>query len=86
MFVTKKTLPRRTFLRGLGATSWVTWPICRPILLVMASATIPALPLFGFPENTPMANLLLTVLDKVGAPTEKLGDSRGLLRPDYLSV
>jgi hypothetical protein len=39
-----------------------------------------------YPENTPMANLLLTVLDKVGAPTPKLGDSTGLLQPDYLSV
>ena len=28
-----------------------------------------------YPENTPMSNLLLTVLNKVGVPTEKVGDS-----------
>jgi len=40
----------------------------------------------NYPENTPMANLLLTVLDKVGAPVQKLGDSTGLIQPDYLSL
>jgi hypothetical protein len=39
-----------------------------------------------YPENTHMANLLLTVLDKVGAPVAKLGDSTGLIQPDYLSI
>ena len=39
-----------------------------------------------YPENTPMTNLLLTILDKVGVRLEKLGDSTGLLDPDYLSV
>jgi hypothetical protein len=33
-----------------------------------------------------MANLLVTILDKVGVRVEKLGDSTGLLAPDYLSV
>src|SRR5215471_998554 len=28
-----------------------------------------------FPDKTPMTNLLLTILDKAGAPLEKLGDS-----------
>jgi hypothetical protein len=28
-----------------------------------------------YPENTPMSNLLLTILNKVGVPTEKVGDS-----------
>jgi len=32
-----------------------------------------------FPPETPMTNLLLSLLDLVGAPTEKLGDSTGLL-------
>ncbi len=40
----------------------------------------------AYPENTPMANLLVTILDKAGVHTEKLGDSTGPLRPDYLSV
>ena len=28
-----------------------------------------------YPENTPMSNLLLTMLNKVGVPTQKVGDS-----------
>jgi hypothetical protein len=40
----------------------------------------------AFPENTPMTNLLLTVLDKVGVHTEMLGDSTGRLEPDLLAI
>jgi hypothetical protein len=40
----------------------------------------------NYPENTPMTNLLVSVLDKAGVHTEKLGDSTGALKPDYLSV
>ena len=40
----------------------------------------------GYPENTPMANLLVTILDKAGVRVEKMGDSTGPLQPDYLSV
>ena len=29
----------------------------------------------AFPDKTPMTNLLLTIMDKAGAPIEKLGDS-----------
>src|SRR5262249_15390126 len=32
-----------------------------------------------YPENTPMANLLLTILDKAGVHQEKVGDSAGVL-------
>jgi hypothetical protein len=32
-----------------------------------------------YPENTPMANLLLTILDKAGVHQENIGDSTGLL-------
>jgi hypothetical protein len=39
-----------------------------------------------YPDNTPMTNLLVTLLDKAGAPVEKLGDSTGPLKPDYLSI
>ena len=39
-----------------------------------------------YPDNTPMANLLLTILDKVGVNMEKIGDSTGQLQPDPLSV
>jgi hypothetical protein len=32
-----------------------------------------------YPEGTPMANLLLTILDKAGVPQERVGDSTGML-------
>jgi len=32
-----------------------------------------------YPENTPMANLLMTILDKAGIPQESVGDSTGPL-------
>jgi hypothetical protein len=34
----------------------------------------------AYPENTPMSNLLVTILDKVGVRVGKLGDSTGLLQ------
>ncbi len=34
---------------------------------------------YQFPDNTPMTNLLVTILDKAGVPIEKLGDSTGSL-------
>jgi hypothetical protein len=37
------------------------------------------------PSGTPMTNLLVTLLDKVGAPVDALGDSTGRLTPDTLS-
>ncbi len=40
----------------------------------------------AYPDNTPMSNLLVTILDKAGVQTEKLGDSTGQLEPDYLSL
>ena len=39
-----------------------------------------------YPNNTPMTNLLVSVLDKAGVPTDKLGDSTGPIQPDYLSL
>ena len=32
-----------------------------------------------FPKDTPMSNLLLAMLDKLGVPAEKFGDSTGML-------
>ncbi len=32
-----------------------------------------------YPENTPMANLLMTILEKAGIPQENIGDSTGFL-------
>jgi hypothetical protein len=39
-----------------------------------------------YPDNTPMTNLLVALLDKAGAPIDKLGDSTGPLKLDYLSI
>jgi hypothetical protein len=36
--------------------------------------------------DTPMANLLVTILDRAGVPIEKLGDSTGPLKVDPLTV
>src|SRR5207237_786504 len=38
-----------------------------------------------YPDHTPMANLLLSMLDKAGVPTDGLGDSTGKLEIDHLS-
>jgi hypothetical protein len=39
-----------------------------------------------YPDNTPMTNLLLTVLDHAGVHLDSFGDSSGRLDPDPLSV
>lgn len=38
-----------------------------------------------FPKDTPMNNLLVSLLDKVGVPVEKFGDSTGLIELEPLS-
>jgi len=40
----------------------------------------------AYPSGTPMTNLLLTVLDKVGVNVAAIGDSTGRLSPDYLTA
>jgi hypothetical protein len=40
---------------------------------------------YAYPDNTPMTNLLVTILDKAGVHMDKFGDSTGPLQPDYLS-
>ena len=40
----------------------------------------------AYPRDTPMTNLLLTILDKVGVRIDSLGDSTGRIAPDPLSV
>jgi hypothetical protein len=41
---------------------------------------------FAYKTDTPMANLLVTMLDSIGLPIEKLGDSSGQLLLDYSRV
>ena len=40
----------------------------------------------AYPSGTPMTNLLVSLLDKVGVPVDSLGDSTGHLAPDRLSA
>jgi hypothetical protein len=39
-----------------------------------------------YPEKTPVANLYLSLLDKVGCPVEQFGDSTGMLKVEPLSA
>ena len=56
-----------------------------PILLVGgASGQIQGGRHIRYPQDTPVANLYLTMLDKLGVPVESLGDSTGKL--ELLSV
>jgi hypothetical protein len=40
----------------------------------------------AYPSGTPMTNLLVSLLDKIGVPVDALGDSTGHLTPDSLSA
>jgi hypothetical protein len=40
----------------------------------------------AYPTGTPMTNLLVSLLDKIGVPVDALGDSTGHLTPDRLSA
>ncbi|HUQ53356.1 MAG TPA: DUF1552 domain-containing protein, partial [Gammaproteobacteria bacterium] len=40
----------------------------------------------AYPDDTPMTNLLVTLLDKVGVHVDRLGDSTGPLDPDPFST
>jgi hypothetical protein len=39
----------------------------------------------AYPSGTPMTNLLVSLLDKIGVPVDALGDSTGKLSPDRLA-
>jgi hypothetical protein len=39
-----------------------------------------------YPDETPMTNLLLTLLDRVGVSVDAIGDSSGRLAPDHISA
>jgi hypothetical protein len=52
-----------------------------PILLCgNGGGRLPSPQHFKFPNNTPMNNLFVTMLDRVGIQVEKLGDSNGVLK------
>jgi hypothetical protein len=51
-----------------------------PILLAgNASGTIKTGRHIRYPKETPLNNLWLAMLERMGAPTERLGDSTGVL-------
>jgi Protein of unknown function (DUF1552) len=56
------------------------------VLLGKLGGSIKAGQHIASPSGTPMTNLLLTVLDKVGVNVAAIGDSTGRLSPDYLSA
>ena len=41
---------------------------------------------YDYKMDSPMANLLVTILDKAGVPIEKMGDSTGPLKLEPLAV
>lgn len=41
---------------------------------------------YNYPANTPMCNLLLTILDKAGVQIDRFGDGTGRLQPDPLYI
>jgi hypothetical protein len=55
-------------------------------LLGKLGGTIKAGQHVAYPAGTPMTNLLLTLLDKVGVEVAVIGDSTGPLAPDYLTA
>ena len=56
------------------------------MLLGKLGGTVKAGQHIAYPSGTPMTNLLLTVLDKVGVSVAAIGDSTGRLSPDYLTA
>jgi hypothetical protein len=56
------------------------------VLLGKLGGTVNAGQHLAYPSGTPMTNLLLTVLDKVGVSVAAIGDSTGRLSPDYLTA
>ncbi len=52
-----------------------------PTLLVGGgSGTIKGGRHLRFPEDTPVTNLFLTILDKLGVPADTIGDSTGMVQ------
>jgi hypothetical protein len=56
------------------------------VLLGKLGGTVHAGRHIACPSGTPMTNLLLTVLDKVGVAVDVIGDSTGRLSPDSLTA
>ena len=60
-------------------------PINLPIMLVGgAGGGLEGGRHITYPEDTPMANLLMAIMDALGVPMDQVGDSNGML--DVLSI
>ncbi len=85
MIITKKSVARRTVLRGIGASVALTDGnphTHHDLPLVVAGSAAGRLHSgrhLRYPRETPMNNLLLSLLDIAGVPTGQLGDSTGKL-------
>jgi hypothetical protein len=73
-------LDHMTIIYGAGMADGNShWPLDLPVLLVGGGAGM----LRGggrhvrYPKETPLANLHVTLLDKLGVPIERIGDSTG---------
>jgi hypothetical protein len=67
-----------TIIYGSGmSNSNLHLPLNLPLLVVGGGAGITGGRHVRYSESTPLTNLYLTVLNKIGAPAERLGDSRG---------
>ena len=52
-----------------------------PVALIAGKATgVTGGRYVRYPRGTPIANLYITILDKMGFPLEKFGDSTGMLK------
>ncbi len=56
-------------------------PCCSPANWAASSRPVT---IYDYKMDTPMANLLVTILDRAGVPIEKLGDSTGPLKLETL--
>ena len=57
-----------------------------PIVLLGSGAGVKMGRHLKFEENTPMANLLITLLDRLGVPLDQLGNSDGKVDLSGLSL
>jgi ABC-type polysaccharide transport system permease subunit len=63
----------------------VVVPMILPILLVGGAGQLKGGRHLPYPIDTPMSNLLVSMLDKVGVSVERLGDSTGRLDLEHIS-
>lgn len=68
------------FGSGIANSDRHTHGPLHPVIIGGGGGTIKGGRHIAYPDNTPLANLHLTLLDKMGVPMEKLGDSTGQMK------